>query len=103
VLANKMVRRIFEPKRGELTGEWRKKYIIRSSMICTARQIFFRLNKSRRMRWAGPVTCMGYRRDLCMVLVGRHIGKRSLVKPRCKWKNYIKTDLQEVEWGYELD
>jgi hypothetical protein len=40
---------------------------------------------------------MVYRRDVYRVLVGRNVGKRSLGKPRCKWKNYIKTDLQEVE------
>ena len=51
------------------------------------------------MRWASHVAYMGHRRDVYRVLVGRHAGKRSLGRPRHKWKNYTKTDLQEVEWG----
>jgi hypothetical protein len=46
---------------------------------------------------------MEYRRDVYRVLVVRHVGKRSLGRPRSKWKNYIKMDLQEVEWGLGLD
>ena len=50
--------RIFGPKRDEVTREWRN-YIMRSLMICTPHPILCRVIKSRRMRWAGHVVCMG--------------------------------------------
>jgi hypothetical protein len=41
---------------------------------------------------------MGDRRAAYRVLVGRHEGNRPLERPRCKWEDKIKMDLQEVEW-----
>jgi hypothetical protein len=41
VFENRMLRRIFGPKRDEVTEEWKKNYIMRSFMICTAHPIFF--------------------------------------------------------------
>ena len=52
--------------------------------------------KSRRMRWAGHVACMGDRRDICRVLVGKPEGKRPLGRPKRRWKGNIKMDLQAV-------
>ena len=52
--------------------------------------------KSRRMRWAGHVARMGEDRELHRVLVGKPDGKRSLGRPRRKWEDNIKLDLQEV-------
>ena len=52
--------------------------------------------KSRRMRWVGRVACMGERRGIYRVLVGKPEGKRPLQKPRHRWEDNIKTDLQEV-------
>jgi len=51
----------------------------------------------RRMRWAGHVACLGETRDVYRVLVGKPEGKRSLVRPRHRWEDNIKMDLQEVE------
>ena len=42
---------------------------------------------------------MGHKRHECTVLVGRPEGKKPLVKPRHKWENKSKLDLQEVGWG----
>ena len=55
--------------------------------------------KSRRMRWAGHVARMGERRVVYRVLVGKPKGKRPLGRPRRRWKDNIKMDLQEVGGG----
>jgi len=54
---------------------------------------------SRRIRWAGHVARMGQRRGLYGVLVGKSEGKRPLGRPRLRWEDNIKTDLQEVGCG----
>jgi hypothetical protein len=54
--------------------------------------------KSRRMRWVGHVACMGDRRGVYRILVGISEGKRPLERPRHRWENNIKMDLQEVGW-----
>ena len=56
----------------------------------------FRVIKSRRMRWAGHVARMGERRGLYRVLVGKPEGNRPLGRPRLRWEDNIKMDLQEV-------
>jgi hypothetical protein len=52
--------------------------------------------KSRKMGWAGHVARIGKRRDLYMVLVGKPEVERPLGRPRLRWKDTIKMDLQEV-------
>jgi hypothetical protein len=52
--------------------------------------------KSRRMRWAGHVACIGEERGMHRVLVGKPEGKRPLGWPRRRWEDNIKMDLQEV-------
>ena len=58
-----------------------------------------RVVTSRRMRWAGHVACMGEGRDVHRGLVGKPEGKRPLGKPRRRWEDNIKMDLQEVGGG----
>jgi hypothetical protein len=55
--------------------------------------------KSRRMRWAGHVACMGEERGVHRFLVGKPEGKRPLGRPRCRWEDIIKRDLKEVAVG----
>ena len=56
------------------------------------------------MSWAGHVALMGERRGVYRVLVGKPEGKRPLGRPRRRWEDNIKMDLQEVGCGgYELD
>jgi len=55
--------------------------------------------KSRRMRWVGHVVRMGEGRGVYRVLVGKPEGKRQLGRPRHRWKDNIKMDLQEVGCG----
>ena len=49
-----------------------------------------RVVKSRRMRWAGHVACMGEGRGVHRVLVGKPEGKRQMGRPRCRWENNVK-------------
>ena len=58
-----------------------------------------RVIKSRRMRWAGHVARMGEGRGVCRVLVRKHEGKRPFGRPRHRWEDNIKMDLQEVGCG----
>jgi hypothetical protein len=55
--------------------------------------------KSKRMRWAGHVAHMGYKRNAYGVLVGNLEGKRPLGSPRRRWDDNFKTDLREIKWG----
>ena len=55
--------------------------------------------KSRRMRWAGQVARMREGRGVHRVLVGKPEGKRPLRRPRRRWEDNIKMDVQEVECG----
>ena len=90
-----MLKRIFGPKRDEVTGEWRKLHNEELSDLYSLPNIV-RVVKSRRMRWAEHVALIGERRGIYRVLVGKPEGKRSLGGPRRRWENNIKMDLQEV-------
>ena len=59
-----------------------------------------RVIKSRRMRWAGHVAHMGEERGAYRVLVGKPEGKRPWRRPRRRWVDNIRMDLQEVGCGY---
>ena len=90
--------RIFEPKRDEVTGEWRELHTEELNDLYFSPNIV-RVIKSRRMRWAGHVARMGETRGVYRVLVGKPEGKRPLGRPRHRWEVSIKMDLQKV--GYE--
>jgi hypothetical protein len=55
------------------------------------------------MRWAGHVTRMGEKRGAYRILVGRREGRRPFRRPRRRWDDNIKMNLQEVGWGHGLD
>ena len=95
---NRVPRRIFGPRRDEITGEWRKLHIEELNDLYASPNIF-RVIKSRRMRWAGHIAHMEEWRGVYRILVGKPEGKRPLGKPRCRWKDNIKMDLQEVGCG----
>ena len=98
VFENRVLRRIFGPKRDEVTGEWRKLYNEELNDLYSSPNIV-RVIKSRRMRWAGHVACMGAGRGVYRVLVGKPAGRRPLGRPRRRWEDNIKMDLQEVGCG----
>jgi hypothetical protein len=95
---NRVLRRVFGPKRDEVTGEWRKLHNEELKDLYSLPNIV-RVVKSRRMRWTGHVACMGEDRGVYRVLVGKPKGKRPLGRPRRRWENNIKLDLQEVGGG----
>ena len=77
VFENRVLRRVFGPKRDEVTGEWRKLHNEELSDLYSLPNIV-RVVKSRRMRWAGHVTRMGEGRGVHRVLVGKPEGKRTI-------------------------
>jgi hypothetical protein len=100
VFENRVLRRIFGPKRDEVTGEWRKLHNEELNGLSSLTNIV-RVIKSRRLRRAGHVARMGEGRVVYRVLVGKHEGKRPLGRPRCRWEDNIRMDLQEVGSGCE--
>jgi transcription termination factor 2 len=90
-----MVLRVFGPKWDEVTAEWRKLYNEELNDLYSLPNIV-RVVKSRRMRGAGHVARMEEDRGVHRILVGKPEGKRPLGRPRRRWKNNIKMDLQEV-------
>jgi len=91
-------RRIFGPRRVEVTGEWRKLHNEELNDLYSSPNIV-RVIKSKRTRWAGHVARMGERRGVNRVLVGKPEGKRSLGRPMRRWEDNIKMDLQEAGCG----
>ena len=98
VFENRVLRRVFGPKRNEVTGEWRKLHNEELSDMYSLPNIV-RVVKSRRMKWAGHVARMGEGRGVYRVLVGKPEEKRTLGRPRHRWENNIRMDLQEVGGG----
>jgi len=98
VFEKRVLRRIFGPKRDELTGEWRKLHNEELNNLYSSPNIV-RVIKSRRMRRAGHVARMGKRRGVYMVMVEKPEGKRPLGRPRHRWEDNIKMDLQGVGCG----
>jgi hypothetical protein len=98
VFENRVLRRIFGPKRDEVTGEWRKLHNGELHNLCSSPDIIRQL-KSRRMRWAGHVARTGEGRNVYRVLVGKPEGKRPLERPRRRWEGGVKMDLGETGWG----
>jgi len=95
VFENRASRRVFGPKGDELTGDWRKLHNEELSDLYSLPNIL-RVVKSRRMRWAGHVARVGEGSGVHRVLVGKPEGKRPLERPRCRWEDNIKMELQEV-------
>ena len=99
VFANMVLRRIFGPRRDEVRGEWRRLHNEELNGLYSSPNIV-RVIKSRRMRWAGHVARMGEERGVYRVLVRKPEGKRPLGRPRRRWVDNIRMDLQEVGCGY---
>jgi hypothetical protein len=95
---NRVLRRIFGPKRDDVTGEWRKLHNEELHNLYSSPDII-RQVKSRRLRWAGHVARMGGKRKVNKVLVGKPEGKRLLGRPRRRWEDGIRMDLRETGLG----
>jgi hypothetical protein len=81
VFENRILRRIFGPKRDDVTGEWRKLHSEELHNLYSSPDII-RQVRSRRMRWAGHLARMGEERNVYKVLVGKPEGKRPLGRSR---------------------
>jgi hypothetical protein len=95
---NRVLRRIFGPKRDGVTGGWRKLHNEELHNLYSSPSII-RIIKSRRMRWAGHVARMVEKRNVYRLLVRKLEGKRPLGRPRRKWMDNIKMDLLVIGWG----
>jgi hypothetical protein len=100
VFENRVLRRIFRPKRDEVTGEWRKLHNEELRDLYSSPSII-RIIKLRRMRWAAHVARMGEKRNAYWLLVGNPEGKKPLGSPRRRWVDNTRSrmNLGEVGWG----
>jgi hypothetical protein len=96
VFENRVLRRIFGPKRDDVTGDWRKLHNEELPNVYSSPNII-RMIKSRRMRWAGHVARRGAeeknKNNACRILARKPEGMRPLRRPRRRWVDNIKMDL----------
>jgi hypothetical protein len=97
VFENRVLRRIFGPRRDEVTGDERKLHNEELQNLYSSLNII-RMIKSRRMKWVVHVTRMGETRNAYRILMGKPEGKRPLARPERRWVDNIKMDLGEIEW-----
>jgi hypothetical protein len=96
-IPGRVLRRVFGPKRDEVTGEWRKLHNGELNDLYSSPNIV-RVVKSKRMRWAGHVARMGEEKGVHRVFVGKPEGKRLLGRPRCRWEDNMK---RRGSWGLD--
>jgi hypothetical protein len=99
VFENRVLRKIFGPKRDEVMGEWRKLHNELRDLYSSLSII--RITKSRRMRWTGHVARMGEKRNAYRLLVGKPEGKKPLARLSHRWVDN-RMHLGEVRWGGHL-
>jgi hypothetical protein len=97
VFENRALRRIFGPKREEVTGEWRKLQNEELHIVYSSPNIIRQI-KSRRLRWVGHIAHMGEERNVYKVLMGKPEGKTPLGRPRRRLEDGIRMDLRETDW-----
>jgi hypothetical protein len=91
-----VLRRVFGPKRDEVTGEWRRLHNEEISTVYSSPNII-RVIKSRRLKWTGHVARMGERKGAYRVSVGKPEGGRPVRRPRHRREDNIKIVFQEVD------
>jgi hypothetical protein len=96
VFENRVLRRIFGPKRDGVTGGWRRLHNELHNLYSSISII--RMIKPRMIRWAGHVARIEGKGNAYMILVGKPEGKRPLGRPRRRWVDNIKMDLTEIGW-----
>jgi hypothetical protein len=98
VFENRVLRRLFGPKRDEVTGGWRKLHNEELHRLYSSPSII-RMIKLRRMRWTGHVARMGEKWNAYRILVGKIEGKGPLRRPRRGWADNNKMCLREIGWS----
>jgi hypothetical protein len=91
---NSLLRRIFGPKRDEVTGGWRKPHSEELHNLYSSPNII-RITKYKTMRLAGHAARMGAKRNAYRILVVKPEGKRPLRRPIRRWEDNIRMDLRE--------
>jgi hypothetical protein len=99
VFENMVLRRIFYPRRDEVTMEWRRLPNEELNDLYSTPNIV-RVIKWRRIRWAGHVARMGEEKGVYRILVGKPEGRRPLGRPRRRWVNNIRMGIHDVGCGY---
>jgi hypothetical protein len=102
VFENTVLIRVFGPKRDEVTGERSKLHNEELHNLYSSPYIIRQI-KSRRLRWAEHVARMGEERKVYKIMVGKPEGKRPLGRPRRRWEDGIRMDLEDTGWGFGLD
>jgi hypothetical protein len=97
VFENRVLRRIFGPRRDEMMGGWRKLHNEEHCDLYSSPSLI-RIIKSR-MKWMGHVSRMWEKSNVCGLLAGKLEGKRPLGRPICGWVDNIRMDLEGVGWG----
>jgi hypothetical protein len=92
VFENRVLRRIFGPKRDEVTGGWRQLHNEELHNLYSSSSVITMI-KSRRVRWAGHVARMRAKRDAYRILVGKPERKKTLGRPRYRWVDNIEVVL----------
>jgi hypothetical protein len=98
VFENRVLRKMFRPKRDEVTGEWRKLHSGELHNLYSSPDIIRQI-KSKRMRSAEHVACVGEGRNVYRVLVGKPEGKRPFERPTRRWEDGIKMTLRRLAGG----
>jgi hypothetical protein len=82
VFENRVLRKIFGPKRDEVTGEWRKLQNEELTDLYSSPNIIWVII-SRKIKWVGHIALTGERRGVYRLLMGTPEGKRPLGRPKC--------------------
>jgi hypothetical protein len=98
VFENRVLSRIFGPKKDEVTGEWRKLHNEELRDLYSSRSII-RIIKSKRMRWTGHVARIGEMKNSFLLMAGKPWGNRFLGRPKHRGVDNIRIDLGEMGWG----
>jgi hypothetical protein len=99
VFENRVLGKIFGPKRDEVIGEWRKLHNEELRDLYSSPSII-RIMKARKMRWAVHVVRMEEKINTYRFLVGKPEGRSPLGRPSHRWLDNIRMDLVEVGWGH---
>jgi hypothetical protein len=102
VFENRVLRRIFVPKRDEVMGEWRKLHNGKLHSLYSSSGIIRQI-KSRRMSWVEHMACMRDGRRVYRILLGKLEGKRPLGRLMHRWGDGTGMGLRKIGWGGGVD
>jgi hypothetical protein len=92
---NRVLGRIFGPKKDEVAGGWRKLHNAELHNWYSSSSIITMIKP----RWAGHIARTGEKRNAYRILVGKTEGQSPLGRPRCRWLDIIKMDIKGIGWG----